>query len=51
MPAQRERPGTRTLYSLSESQIAYPIGYAATSAITISDGDSIHAASRRSDRP
>src|ERR1700687_4329452 len=40
-----------TLYWCSDSQIAYPIGYAATSRMMISDGDSIAAASRRSESP
>ena len=36
----------RTLYSLRDSQIAYPMGYAATTAIRISDGETIFAARR-----
>jgi hypothetical protein len=39
------------LYWCSDSQIAYAIGNAATIRITISDGDTITAASRRSERP
>jgi hypothetical protein len=40
-----------TLYWFSDSQIAYPIGYAATNAMTISDGDNMAAARRRSESP
>jgi hypothetical protein len=40
-----------TLYWCSDSQIAYAMGNAATTRITISDGDTIAAASRRSERP
>jgi hypothetical protein len=50
-PTQRERPWTLTLYWWSDSQIAYAIGYAATIAMITSDGDTITAASFRSDSP
>ena len=41
----------RTLYSVSESQIAYPIGYAATRAMTAMAGVRSSAARRRSSLP
>ena len=50
-PAHRESPATRTLYSCNESQTAYPMGYAATIAMSNSDGDTIRAARRRSGMP
>jgi hypothetical protein len=40
-----------TLYWCKDSQIAYALGKVATTRITISDGDTIAAASRRSERP
>ena len=41
----------RRLYSVSDSQTAYPIGYAATRAMTTMAGERSSAASRRSSLP
>src|SRR4051794_37704168 len=50
-PAQRDSPATRTLYSWRESQTAYRMGYAATSAMSNIDGETIQNASCFSERP